>query len=431
MTEMPYAMDLFCGAGGCSEGLLQAGFEIPFSSDLSPMVGETYVNRHASLGFVQGKNAWFELSDVKDLTGDGIRDAVGKLEPFARKGVPEFDLVMGGPSCQGFSRAGLRNPNDPRNMLFGEYVRVVSETRPKYVVLENVEGFVDMQFFGYVGLNGTRYEDGTTTPEILTNELNEIGYDVLPYRILDASDYGVPQRRRRVLFVAHGRNLPAPSYPKPIPSKRTTVGQALAGLGSAGGSSEYAKESERGRTPGTDGRPICEDSPKNSETVVPSDVVAKRFSLFLPGETGAKIRKRIKESGIDVSGVPALVELCSERTGRTKDEVVVELKAGGASDELVDVLLTRKRMRRRLDPNEPSPTMMSCADDFIHPTEDRPLTVREMARLQSFDDSFEFLGKRTTGGLRRRFEIPQQTQVGNAVPPLLAKAMAEEIRKVL
>ena len=93
--------------------------------------------------------------------------------------------------------------------------------------------------------------------------------------------------------------------------------------------------------------------------------------------------------------------------------------------------MTKKNIRQRWDSKQPSATIVTIADDYISPWENRTFTVREMARCQSFDDSFEFLGKRTTGGLRRRVEVPQYTQVGNAVPPLLAKAIADEIKKVL
>ena len=183
---MAYAVDLFCGAGGCSEGLIQAGFHILFSSDISDMVELTYVNRHKQLGLIQGKNTWFERSDIKNLTGETISRRISELDIFKNKKVPEIDLMIGGPSCQGFSRAGRRDKSDPRNMLFGEYVRVISEVRPKYIVLENVEGFVDMQFMGYKGITGIEYPDGSVTPEILTNELNEIGYNTLEPKILNA-----------------------------------------------------------------------------------------------------------------------------------------------------------------------------------------------------------------------------------------------------
>lgn len=176
---MPYAVDLFCGAGGCSEGLIQAGFHILFSSDISDMVEVTYKHRHEQLGLIQGKNTWFERSDIRDLTGDDIRKHITELEIFKGKELPEIDLMIGGPSCQGFSRAGRRDKSDPRNMLFGEYVRVINEIKPKYIVLENVEGFVDMQFMGYKGITGIEYPDGSVTPFILRSELNEIGYDKL------------------------------------------------------------------------------------------------------------------------------------------------------------------------------------------------------------------------------------------------------------
>ena len=113
-------------------------------------------------------------------------------------------------------------------------------------------------------------------------------------------------------------------------------------------------------------------------------------------------------------------------------EDVIELfKKAKATKEQVDVLLTKKNIRQRFDENQPSATVVTIADDYISPWEPRTFSVREMARCQSFDDSFEFLGKRTTGGLKRRVEVPQFTQVGNAVPPLLAKAIAEQIKKVL
>lgn len=163
---MPYAIDLFCGAGGCSEGLIQAGFHILFSSDISDMVEVTYKYRHAQLGLIQGQNTWFERADIRNLRGDFIKQKISELDIFRNQEVPEIDLMIGGPSCQGFSRAGRRDKEDPRNLLFGEYVRVINEVKPKYIVLENVEGFMDMQFLGYKGLNlfdkeGNLIEEGS------------------------------------------------------------------------------------------------------------------------------------------------------------------------------------------------------------------------------------------------------------------------------
>lgn len=444
---MPYAVDLFCGAGGCSEGLIQAGFHILFSSDISDMVEVTYRHRHEQLGLIQGKNTWFERADIRNLTGEDIRRHIANLEIFEGKEIPDIDLMIGGPSCQGFSRAGRRDKSDPRNMLFGEYVRVINEVRPKYIVLENVEGFVDMQFIGYKGLDlpeeeGPVYPDGSVTPDLLTAELYRIGYHTLKPRILNAADFGVPQRRNRIIFIGYRDDMTAPEYPKPTvkPENYLNLLDAIGDLITDSKIrkknnrqlSQFQIDSKNGRTPGIDGKPI--PAPKqvmNNELPGSSDLVAERFSLFLPGESGSMLKKRIMELGIDISDKPALIKMCCEKLEKTPDEVIALYKSKKATVAEVDVLLTKKNIRQRFDPKQPSATVVSIADDYISPWEARTFSVREMARCQSFDDSFEFLGKRTTGGLRRRVEVPQYTQVGNAVPPLLAKAIAEEIMKVL
>ena len=440
--SMPYAVDLFCGAGGCSEGLIQAGFHILFSSDISEMVEVTYTNRHTQLGLIQGENTWFERADIRDLTGEIIKERISNLEIFREKEIPEIDLMIGGPSCQGFSRAGRRDKSDPRNMLFGEYVRVINEIKPKYIVLENVEGFVDMQFMGYKGITGIEYEDGSVTPDILKSELNEIGYDSLEPRILNAADYGVPQRRNRIIFIGYRKGLTPPEYPEPtvLPKDHLTLIDAIGDLISISrirkkvcpNYTQYQLDSINGRTPDINGNPIHSNSVvKNNEYSNITPIVEERFSLFKEGETGSSIKKRVMEFGIDISKKPALVELCSNGLGLSEEETIKHYKKGNISKEDAELLLTKKNIRQRWRGDQPSATVVTIADDYISPWEARTFSVREMARLQSFDDSFEFLGKRTTGGLKRRVEVPQFTQVGNAVPPLLAKAVAEEIKKVL
>lgn len=439
---MPYAIDLFCGAGGCSEGLIQAGFHILFSSDISDMVELTYTNRHKQLGLIQGKNTWFELADIRNLTGETIKNRVESLDDFDE--MPDIDLMIGGPSCQGFSRAGRRDKSDPRNMLFGEYVRVINEVRPRYIILENVEGFMDMQFFGFKGLDlpsspGPVYPDGSVTPILLRSELQRIGYQTLEPRILNAADYGVPQRRNRVIFIGFREGEQPPEYPTPLGTKLTLL-DAIGDLIEDPITREsvnptqrlYQKESSLGRTMALDGKPIPATAPLTClEKPKVTDVVRERFSLFRQGESGTNLRKRVMEIGIDISSKPALIDMCSKELNLSAEEVIDLFKNAEATSDQVDVLLTKKNIRQRWAENEPSATIVSIPDDYISPWEPRTFSVREMARCQSFDDSFEFLGKRTTGGKLRRIEVPQYTQVGNAVPPLLAKAIAEEIKKVL
>lgn len=438
---MPYAIDLFCGAGGCSEGLIQAGFHILFSSDISDMVEVTYRHRHEQLGLIQGENTWFERADIKDLTGDDIRRNISNLKVFEGKSIPDIDLMIGGPSCQGFSRAGRRDKTDPRNMLFGEYVRVISEIRPKYIVLENVEGFIDMQFMGYKGITGIMYPDGSVTPDILTNELQEIGYQTLQPKILNAADFGVPQRRNRIIFIGYRKDMTPPTYPEPTvtPDQYITLKDAIGDLISHKDIkkqvnrklTQYQRDSKNGRTPDINGNPIAAKKPTNIELSNISRIVEERFSLFKEGETGAFLRKRVMCEGIDISQKPELIKMCCDKLNKSSEEVVELFRSGNATKKEVDVLLTKKNIRQKWSPDLPSATVVTIADDYISPWEPRTFSVREMARCQSFDDSFEFLGKRTTGGLLRRVEVPQYTQVGNAVPPLLAKAIALEIKKCL
>lgn len=439
---MAYALDLFCGAGGMSEGLIQAGFHILFSSDINEDVQKTYMHRHEQLGLIQGVNTHYHRGDIRELSGEMIRKAIQDLAIYKNKVIPEIDAVFGGPPCQGFSRAGRRDPNDPRNMLFREYVRVISEVRPKYVVLENVTGFTDTKFYGFIGATGHLYEDGSLVPDILRNEFELIGYHTLDPQILNAAHFGVPQRRNRIIVMAYRDGMVKPKYPKPTHSDQVvlTITDAISDLirdqkvksNVHKKNTKFQIESKKGRTPDVYGNVITSDGKiYNNDVSRHLPIISERFSLFKEGEDGAGLKNRVMKEGIDISEFPALIRHCIEQTGLTEDEVIKIYKQGGVSKELADILLTKKNIRTKLDRDKPSATVMTIADDYISPFEPRTFTVREMARMQSFDDSFEFLGKRTTGGLRRRVEIPQYSQVGNAVPPLLARAVATEILNVL
>lgn len=439
---MAYAIDLFCGAGGMSEGLIQAGFHILFSSDINSDVQRTYMNRHERLGLHQGFNTYFHRGDIRELNGDMIRECIQNLEIFRGQDIPEIDAIFGGPPCQGFSRAGRRDPNDPRNMLFREYLRVISEVKPKYVVLENVTGFTDTRFYGFVGVTGHQYEDGELVPDILRNEFSLIGYNTLEPRILNAAHYGVPQRRNRIIVMAYRNDVQAPVYPQATHNDENaiTITDAISDLIRDENvknqvhvhDTEFQTMSREGRTPDINGNVIHSNNIiHNNEISVHQQIISERFALFREGEDGAGLKARVMTEGIDIANSPALIAHCMDKLGINKDDVIALYRAGNVSKENVDVLLTKKNIRTRLDRGRPSATVMTIADDYISPFEPRTFTVRELARMQSFDDSFEFLGKRTTGGLRRRVEVPQYSQVGNAVPPLLAKAIATEIMRVL
>lgn len=513
---MPYAIDLFCGAGGFSEGILQAGFDIIFSSDKSPMAQETYTNRHSQLGLIEGVDTHFELADIKELTSDKIFESINSLKygNIFEKGT--VDVIFGGPPCQGFSRLGKRDSKDPRNMLFHEYLRIIKDVMPRYVVMENVTGILDMQMLDFPSVLDDRiYEGQNLVQSILRNELEELGYTLLDVQVLNAANFGVPQQRNRVVFLAYRNDVAPIQYPESdndIPN--ITVYDALGDLydGEFSYETDYSLQSRLGRTPNIDGHPVANDYPLNMEISKHDEIVTQRFSLYHQGENRAKAANRIQLEGLELEkGYPNLfneslfqlngkanqsiilkqlknqnllqksfqsekwLQFTNRQLGLlslndndesakqrilkslalrlktsfeeaeqfwneiknhlnseiTKDNFSTMLREGNLTPAAIEAIFTKKSIRVRLDQNTVSPTMVTLPDDYIHPFFNRVLTVREMARLQSFDDSFEFLGKRTTGGDKRAKETPQFTQVGNAVPPLLAKAIAEQVYKAI
>lgn len=508
---MPYAVDLFCGAGGFSEGILQAGFNIIFSSDKSSMVKDTYVNRHTQLGIIEGRDTHFELVDIRDLSAQKILDEVNKLKygNIFKKG--NIDAFFGGPPCQGFSRLGKRDASDPRNMLFHEYLRLIRDIKPKYVVMENVTGILDMYMLDFPSvLDDSKYSGQNLVKDILRQEFKGLGYTLLDVQVLNASNFGVPQRRNRVVFLAYRNDVVPLKYPEPS-NKKVSVYDALGDLYTDNPySTEYSRESIIGRTPSyKTGCPVRREKITNMELPHHDEVIRERFSLYKQGENKKDAISRLRNNGIDLlETTPALFwnslfNLNKQHMSGAFKEVLLEenikninaifkhftfinkllanialayethqeieydakikklaqrlqvnpekaksiwkkfsksiqieklsilynqeMKKGKIDDLDGEALFTKKSIRSRLDSKSVAPTMVTLPDDFINPYYNRVLTVREMARIQSFDDSFEFIGKRTTGGIKRKQEVPQYTQVGNAVPPLLAREIAKEV----
>lgn len=400
--DKPLVLDIFCGAGGMSEGFIQAGFDVAFACDINEAAMRTYMNRHEKLGYK-------------------TKFACENIEKFSKKNFlmnflegKRIDVVCGGPPCQGFSLAGKRDKNDPRNMLFKNYIKVIKNVKPKYFVMENVEGILSMKFDKFEGVSGRIYINSTVT-EILKTEFYELGYYV-EYRVLQANDFGVPQNRRRVFFLGHKiRKLRggkyksvviAPTFPERNITNDISVKEAIDDLSflESGQSfdkyynisnlSQYQQDSINGRTKASDGKPIKSVVLFNHKASKHSKSVIKRFNLLKEGENLSSLFNRI------------------------------DIKTW-------EMYKTKKLRCQRINSNEPSPTVLTLPDDLVHYSKNRIMTVREFARLQSFDDSFEFLGKRTTGGSRRKTDLPQYTQVGNAVPPLMAKAIAQKIMEAL
>lgn len=428
----PIAIDLFCGAGGMSEGILQAGFHIIFSNEISKDASETYRKRHEQLGLVQGKNTWLEVGDIKNITGTYIKRRISELKDFEDNKNIEIDAVFGGPPCQGFSRAGKQEENDNRNLLFKEYLRVINEIKPKYLVFENVPGIIDIKFKEFKSNFDNKIYKNRNAIDIIKSELIKIGYNLLEPRILNASNYGVPQNRHRVILIGFRNDMKKPRYPKEI-KKKISLREAISDLvGYEITNKKYQKDSKIGRTKNiVTGKTILAEKTYNTTISKHYDYIEERFSLLKEGESNSQLRKRLVKEGLEINRYPNLLEYLSNKLIISKIEIIKKCKNLSIENKLLDLIITKKNSRIKLYLDKPSNTILTLPDDLILPIGNRICTVREFARLQSFDDSFIFYGKRTTGGKARKNEVPQYTQVGNAIPPLLARAIAFEIYKVL
>ena len=209
----PIGIDLFSGAGGMSLGFEMAGFDIAASVEIDPIHCATHKYNFPLCTTI--------CASVENLSGDDIRQLAG-LDG------KEIDVVFGGAPCQGFSLIGKRALDDPRNQLVSHFVRLVKELSPKYCVFENVKGLT-------IGKHAKFLSE-------IIESLNDAGYNVLtPYKVLNASKFGVPQSRERLFLIAAKRGQELPSYPQPL-DHSVTVGDAISDLPDADTFSELKKQ---------------------------------------------------------------------------------------------------------------------------------------------------------------------------------------------
>ncbi|MFW6008141.1 MAG: DNA cytosine methyltransferase [archaeon] len=318
-------LDLFCGAGGLSEGFKQSGYNIIAGVDNTEKFLKTFKENHKNSKSIKAN--LFEKSPKELLEENNIDKN-------------NIDIIIGGPPCKGFSFAGERDPNDKRNNLVDRFIDFVDFIKPNAVVMENVPGILSMK-------NGK-------VVDTIINRLNK-NYNT-KYKTLNSAEYGVPQIRKRVIFIGFKNKNPNNYHPKITHSEERidlpnyiTVGDALLS------------------------RKIINniENLSNQEKINHSDDMIKRMG---------------------------------------------EVKSG---DSLYD---SYTESYKRLTINKPSHTIKnSHMAPFIHPIKNRVGTVRECAILQSFPNNFKFCSSRSS----------QYEQVGNAVPPLLAKKIADKIRKIL
>ncbi|RVO72921.1 DNA cytosine methyltransferase [Sinorhizobium medicae] len=417
MTKFTFA-DLFSGCGGLSLGLTLAGLKGRFAIERDEMAFRTFASN-----MLERKTArrfewprWLEQKawDIEELLNLHLADF------RALRG--QIDILAGGPPCQGFSFAGRRNEDDPRNLLFKKYVEMVQALQPQAIVIENVPGMrvvharrnvVDLQ-------NPNRESQKLSFYDKLVESLSEAGYAV-DAKLLDSSAYGVPQKRSRLIVIGVRKDLcewldgGISRVFRLLESAR--VGQLKElGLPEVVTAADALSDLEiTGRTlrPTTD--PEC---PKRYLEASYDGPATPYQELMNFGHEGPMDSMRLARHRDDVR----------ERFGKILAECRRGVRMNDASRK------TYNLKKHRIFPmagDDPAPTVTTLPDDILHYSEPRILTVREYARLQSFPDWFHFKGKYTTGGKLRTKECPRYTQVGNAVPPLLARAIGKALQSML
>lgn len=365
MKESPNVVDLFCGAGGLTLGFERAGFNTLVASDYQKDTLNTYKTNFPEAAIVQ--------KDIRELTAEELMEA-GSFD------AEDVDMIIGGPPCKGFSMAGERDPDDPRNSLFEEYIRIVKKLDPDAILMENVKGILTMQ-------------DGAYVEKILT-QLRNLGYKVPKPRVVNAADFGVPQTRERVIFtgVKDGSfNLPDPTH-KGIEKGQTKIGEK-----------------------------------SGSKPYVTIEEAVSDLSFLGPGEESSNYEKE-PESEYQREMRQNANQLMNHKAPNHSSHIVErfsKIEEGKGMESLPEEEQTAKHSLQKWHREDPANTVTTLPEDFVHYSKNRIPTVREMARIQSFPDDFEFKGPRTTGGKRRRHSCPQYSQIGNAVPPKLAEALAE------
>jgi len=388
-------IDIFAGCGGLSLGLYNAGWQGIFAV-------EKNVDAFSTLktNLIDNKNhfdwpVWLEIAnhDIYDLIQRHRRE----LE--ALRG--QVSLVVGGPPCQGFSMAGNRDADDVRNRLFGAYLKFIRLVQPDTLIFENVHGFT-VAFSDENGEKDYAYSDKIITA--LKQEQYNVGS-----MLIDVSDYGVPQRRTRFILVASKKIAPKQFFDLLKNNCNKFLSERHL-------SARVSVEAAIGDLQHSYGTVACPDSP--------------RFVSGVYGPIGSSYQAFMRE------GVTSLVPNSHRFAKHRKDTEdlfrrLIEYEDESKRYTPKTFLGLKKRGVTVWKRDSISTTVTSIPDDFVHFSEPRIPTVREVARIQSFPDWYIFQGKYTTGGERRKIDVPRYTQVANAVPPLFAEQLGLALKELL
>lgn len=346
------AIDLFAGCGGLSKGFMDAGFDVILGVDNNEPALKTFAYNHKNAKVLNG-----DLS--KPETFDVIRERIDNKK---------VDLIIAGPPCQGFSLTGPRNFDDERNKLYLAVFEVVKEFSPSAFVIENVNGMATLY-------------NGQIKDEII-RRFEALGY-LVNCKVLCAADYGVPQMRKRLIFVGTKPEYGKFVFPDPVvdPEHYVTCREAIDDLPSL--------VTDLG----------TEESSYTSEPRTDYQRLMRGNCNVLHNHVGTKHTEHVKS-------------------------VIAQVPEGGNYKDLPEGVGTSRRFHEawtRYDGNKPSRTIDTGHRNHFHYEYNRVPTIRENARLQSFPDDFVFLGNKTQ----------QNRQVGNAVPPLLGYHLGLQIKKII
>ncbi|MCG7883139.1 MAG: DNA cytosine methyltransferase [Candidatus Thiodiazotropha endolucinida] len=401
-------LDVFSGCGGMSLGLLSAGWEGRFSIEKSPDAFATLATNLIENDSFSSK--WPSWLPQRAMTAETLLRGYSTNLKRLRG---HIELVAGGPPCQGFSLAGRRNPGDPRNKLTNQYLKIVQLVKPRLLVLENVRGFTT----GFQGRDGQRMKPYS---DMIKSKLEKSGYRVYS-RVIRSCDWGVPQLRPRFFMVALRTDVALDGDPFAM----------LDGM-----RDEFLKSKDLPVSRPVTARQAISDLEITGKMFIPVDdcrtKIFRQIRYELPRKQTSY--QELMRKGMVNGSQPNSLRLPrhSEAVSNRFQLILDTCKRGvGLSQQRLDELGLKKFRVAPLCPGKPAPTVTTLPDDIIHYSEPRILTVREMARLQSFPDWFEFHGPYTTGGERRKKTCPRYTQVGNAVPPLLAEAIGLMLRRLL
>jgi DNA (cytosine-5)-methyltransferase 1 len=368
VERRPIGIDLFAGAGGLSLGFEQAGFDVAAAIEIDPI--------HCAVHEYNFPNCAVVCADASKIDGKKIREAA------SLNGTP-IDAVFGGAPCQGFSLIGHRVLDDPRNRLILEFVRLTVELDARYFVFENVKGLT-------IGAHRRLLDE-------LIEAFDKEGYEaVMPYRVLNAADFGVPQDRRRLFLMGAKKGLRLPEYPKGVAGPRPTVWQAIGDLPDAEKyrelvESDAVRNAKFGEASAY-ARPLrgLANDPQDLSYLRKWDATRLTSSMRTEHTPLSQRRFRSTECG-ETEPISRFLKL-------DPDGICNTLRAGTGSD--------------RGAFTSPRP---------IHPHAARCITVREAARLHSYPDWFRFHATKWHGF----------RQIGNSVPPLLGRAVAAELVRAI